>query len=252
MNQVVSEIMARLDKPIEDGERIERDAQFEKGGMRRNGSISRNYFGPSEVKEPDKWHFDKRAARQFLTSAMIFCRQVLPAGSPAGTFFDENFSPHLAYSFERLQHSVDHLKGLREEVRAGTLRSLVGRVEDDLSGEFVSIGDRLSDEAGGALTNSVIRVIVAGIVTERRLRALCDRASPPIDLNKSDGSPIPLNAVIAAVRKANLVSEPEQKQLLAWADLRNKAAHGQFEQVSADQGKLMVQGVLGFLSRHPA
>jgi len=44
----------------------------------------------------------------------------------------------------------------------------------------------------------------------------------------------------------------DQKNVTAWLDLRNKAAHGHFSEYGLDQVELVLQGVRQFVSRLPA
>jgi hypothetical protein len=43
----------------------------------------------------------------------------------------------------------------------------------------------------------------------------------------------------------------DQKQVTAWLDFRNKAAHGEYKAYTAEQVKLMNQGVVNFITRVP-
>ncbi len=45
---------------------------------------------------------------------------------------------------------------------------------------------------------------------------------------------------------------PHQKNVTAWLDLRNKAAHGEYGKYEADQVGLMIDGIRDFITRHPA
>jgi len=52
--------------------------------------------------------------------------------------------------------------------------------------------------------------------------------------------------------KVGVYDKIEQKQVAAWAAIRNDAAHGDYDKYEKNQVVLMVQGLRGFLSRHPA
>ena len=43
----------------------------------------------------------------------------------------------------------------------------------------------------------------------------------------------------------------DQKSVTSWLDLRNKAAHGHYDQYSKEQVALMLQSVNEFMSRNP-
>jgi hypothetical protein len=51
---------------------------------------------------------------------------------------------------------------------------------------------------------------------------------------------------------AGRVHKNDQKQVTAWAGLRNDAAHGNYGNYTDEQVKLMVAGIRDFISRNPA
>jgi hypothetical protein len=48
------------------------------------------------------------------------------------------------------------------------------------------------------------------------------------------------------------VFKMDQKNVTAWLDLRNKAAHGHYEQYQKEQVALLISGVRDFITRNPA
>ncbi len=52
--------------------------------------------------------------------------------------------------------------------------------------------------------------------------------------------------------KATAYKKNDQKQVTAWAGLRNDAAHGEYNNYTEGEVKLMVAGIRDFLSRNPA
>ncbi len=51
---------------------------------------------------------------------------------------------------------------------------------------------------------------------------------------------------------ATVYSKLDQKNVTAWLDLRNKAAHGQYSEYSKEQVALFIQSVRDFITRIPA
>jgi flagellar biosynthesis chaperone FliJ len=49
--------------------------------------------------------------------------------------------------------------------------------------------------------------------------------------------------------KAEIYSKLDQKAVTTWLDLRNKAAHGKYDEYEARQVEIMNQGVIEFISR---
>lgn len=57
-----------------------------------------------------------------------------------------------------------------------------------------------------------------------------------------------LNAELAA---ANAYSKLDQKQITAWLDLRNNAAHGNYSAYAKEQVEQLLVGVTNFMVRVP-
>jgi glycosyltransferase involved in cell wall biosynthesis len=74
-----------------------------------------------------------------------------------------------------------------------------------------------------------------------------------VDITFTNGSgdvkPKKADTINADLVKANVYNILDQKQITAWLDLRNKAAHGQYEKYDLSQVQLMYQGVLNFIIR---
>jgi hypothetical protein len=56
----------------------------------------------------------------------------------------------------------------------------------------------------------------------------------------------------ADLAKASAYNLTVQKQVTAWAGIRNDAAHANYSNYDAQQVKLMIQGVRDFVAKYPA
>ncbi len=56
----------------------------------------------------------------------------------------------------------------------------------------------------------------------------------------------------ADLRKEGVYGTLQQKQLMAWMDLRNKAAHGDWDEYDPQQVRLLIDGVRAFMLKYPA
>ena len=52
--------------------------------------------------------------------------------------------------------------------------------------------------------------------------------------------------------KAGAYTKLDQKNVTAWLDLRNKAAHGSYDSYTKDQVVLMIAGIRDFITRNTA
>jgi hypothetical protein len=124
--------------------------------------------------------------------------------------------------------------------------------KDDFQGGFLSsvknlVQAELFDselEQATELLNSGYKgpaAVVAGVVLETTLRDLCsDNSIPHAKLDK-------MNSDLA---KAGIYNKLQQKRITALADIRNSAAHGDWDSFNDDEVKEMIRDVERFLSDH--
>ena len=135
------------------------------------------------------------------------------------------------------------LKGLRRDMQAGYLLSLEEEVHADLFADFLEMANHLLSER-----HALPAAVVAGSALEAQLRTLAERAGIS---TQARGKPKRAAKLNEDLGKKGIYRKAEQKQVLAWQDLRNSAAHGQ-DDFSIEEVRLMVQGIRDFIARHPA
>ena len=69
------------------------------------------------------------------------------------------------------------------------------------------------------------------------------------ELSKREGTPLGnINKMNSALQKADVYNMAKQKQITAWADLRNKAAHGEWSEYHKKDVEYYYQGVQAFVA----
>jgi hypothetical protein len=81
------------------------------------------------------------------------------------------------------------------------------------------------------------------------LRQLATKNQIPV--LKADGKSEKAETLNAALGK-KVYGTGEQKNVTAWFDLRNDAAHGDYDKYDHRQVALLIDSVRAFMSRHPA
>ena len=81
--------------------------------------------------------------------------------------------------------------------------------------------------------------VLAGVALETTLKELCHQNSTP--LGKMD-------KMNADLKKAGVYNLAKQKQITAWAGLRNSAAHGAWGDYNGDDVEAMISGVERFIA----
>ncbi len=141
------------------------------------------------------------------------------------------------------------VNALLDDVKAGHLQSFIELVHGEMFADFLEMAQHLLD-AGFKDAAAVI----AGSALESHLRMLCVKVGVPTELAKPDGSMMPKKAetMNSDLAGSNAYSKLDQKNVTAWLDLRNKAAHGKYGEYQKEQVSLLVAGLRDFLTRVPA
>ncbi len=122
------------------------------------------------------------------------------------------------------------------------------QVEAEIAADYMGQAEQLLAEGQSGKYDHVPAAVLSGAVLEKALRTLCGKQVPPIATVNSKGEPLTLNPLIEALKKAGVFNELKAKQLRAWADIRNKAAHGEFDQFSRHDVEAMIRGIEDFLA----
>lgn len=134
--------------------------------------------------------------------------------------------------------------GLRDDIQAGWTESVVELVHADTYGNYLEMADGL---LGQGYKDPA--AVITGTTLEVHVRALCVKHSIPTDVA---GKPKKADTMNADLKKAGVYDGLVQKQVTAWMDLRNKAAHGNYADYDEKQVRLFIDGVRDFMTRHPA
>jgi len=158
------------------------------------------------------------------------------------------------YLFDRWIPSEVHryilgiVRGLKDDYENGFLDNLEERIVADISADYMTQVEGLLDEGRSGQYDHVPGAVLCGAVLEDALRRLCDRQTPQVRTDKPNGRPKALNALIQDLQQANAFNKLKAQQLRGWAQIRNSAAHGKFDEFNRDDVELMVNGVKNFLA----
>jgi len=140
------------------------------------------------------------------------------------------------------------VKALRAGVEAGYLQGITELVHGELFADFLDMANHLLDEE-----YKDPAAVIAGAALETHLRQLCGKQEIQIEVNTTTGIRAKkANQMNADLAKASVYGKLDQKNVTAWLDLRNKAAHGKFNEYTKEQVEVMLLGIKEFIARNPA
>ncbi|MEV7165722.1 hypothetical protein AB0N60_26780 [Streptomyces microflavus] len=145
----------------------------------------------------------------------------------------------------KLAEYVGVAQALRDDLKAGWSESFVELVHADTHSDYLDMAEEL---LGKGYKDPA--AVVTGTSLEVHVRALCVKHG--VDTELSTGAPKKADTMNADLKKAGVYGTLQQKQLTAWMDLRNKAAHGDWKEYDIQQVRLLIDGVRDFMLKYPA
>jgi hypothetical protein len=138
------------------------------------------------------------------------------------------------------------LTSIKTEIEQGWLNTIRGLVTAEIFTDFIEMAEHLLNE-----NYKDASAVMIGSVLEEHLRQLCAKNGIDITSEKA-GKQIPKKADLlnAELTKATIYNKLDQKNVTAWLDLRNKAAHGKYGEYTKEQVELMLQSVIDFMTRN--
>jgi hypothetical protein len=181
---------------------------------------------------------------------MTRMRSALARLAPEGSSYHDN-SNTVEYADTSDLHCIAGvLQALLADYQGDYLQTFRELAHAELFTDFLAMAEYLISEE--SLKDPA--AVLAGGVLEEHLRQLCDKNSISATVTDSSGKirPKKLDVMNADLVKQTVYGKNEQKQITAWAGIRNDAAHAHYEKYVAEQVVLMIQGIRGFVSRYPA
>lgn len=148
------------------------------------------------------------------------------------------------YLHKHISSIIGIAKALKEDLAAGYVQNLAELVHADIFADFLEMAQHLSD-----IGYKDPSAVLAGSTLESHLKKIAIKNGIPTDVA---GKPVKADKLNADLAKANAYTVLNQKNVTAWLDLRNKAAHGNYGDYNNDQVKLLIASIRDFIARIPA
>jgi len=175
----------------------------------------------------------------FRTSALSFIRNVYgDAHSYYADFEGRVTHNHIG----AVQYGRGVISAIRNELAGGWTSTVKGLLSAEIFSNFLEMAAHLMAER-----YKDAAAVMIGSVLEQHLRQLANNAG--IAIVSPDGRSKRADSVNVELSKNGIYNMLDQKQVTAWLELRNKAAHGDYEAYTHDQVQGMLDGVTGFMSR---
>lgn len=151
-----------------------------------------------------------------------------------------NFSTMHSNYYGHLAQLRGILEATKYEIENGLLDSIQGLIQASIFVDFLEMGEYLLDEG----YKDAAAVLIGGVL-EDTLRKVAEMRTVPTVSGK--GKPLTIEPLNLALAKDGAYDQLIRKQITSWGDLRNKAAHGHYDEYDDGQVRMMLLFVQGFL-----
>lgn len=134
---------------------------------------------------------------------------------------------------------------VKHDIENDLIGSIKGLLQAEIFANFLEIGEHLLSEG-----YKDAAAVTIGAVLEDGLRELCKKNN--IATTKPNSTPLTIEPLNTELAKNEIYSKLTQKQITSWAHIRNKAAHGQYNEYDKSQVEMMLLFVQGFADQHLA
>jgi hypothetical protein len=179
----------------------------------------------------------------FEASSLSFILSTYGERHPYYTTFKESVIKTIP---DHVQAGKGILNSIKTEIERGWLTTIKGLISAEIFSDFLEMAEHLLSEQYYQPA-----AVMIGSVLEEHLRQLSDKNGIAV-VEIKGGKPIPKKADLlnAELTSGAIYNKLDQKNVTAWLDLRNKAAHGKYAEFSQQQVEIMLAGVTEFLTRN--
>lgn len=149
----------------------------------------------------------------------------------------------------RLRQIIGIIIALKDDLENDYLKSVAELIHSEVFADYLEMSSYLLSEGYKDAS-----AVIVGSTLEAHLKKLCDKASIGTTFKNAKGKEVSKKAdtINAELTKAEVYNKMYQKQITAWLDLRNNAAHGNYEEYEVAEVKLMISGINNFIIQYPA
>lgn len=177
------------------------------------------------------------------------CRAVVHRIAPDSPYTTELSKLQGASNMYFIPRIVGVVEALQADLKAGYLKTASELIHGEIFGDYLAMADHLLESE-----YKDAAAVMVGSTLEAHLRQLCQKFGVETEVTDREGNLRPKKAdrMNSELIKAEAYSKLDQKNVIAWLGLRNKAAHGKYDEYDLKQVALLTQSVRDFILRNPA
>ncbi len=193
------------------------------------------------------WVWSLVDSNRIITRGLALIDRITGKSSQYFLILNEEFERNIK-PMDRLKFVIGTLDGLKQDLEGNYLKNLSELIHGDIFSDYLEMAEYLLEES-----YKVAAAVIAGSTLEEHLRKLCDKNGIETKLKSTKGiRHKKADAMNSDLARDKVYSKLEQKNIIAWLDLRNKAAHGRNNEYDETQVDLFIKSIREFIIRNPA
>ncbi|HEX8372180.1 MAG TPA: hypothetical protein VF585_05345 [Chthoniobacterales bacterium] len=236
--QIEQKYHARFEELIREGQSIRESVKT------IPGEYYEDFVGRMQQHAPT-FEMDWPRVVKWRTHCASLLDQVIPENSVHSSVAKDLL---LITKTNQLDWAVNVMCAIAEDIKHGFIGDLSAAIEAAVASDYLGQAESLLRDGQKGKYEHVPAAVLAGAVLEKALRTLCTQQAPPVSITTPKGEPKTMNPLIDDLKRAGLFNELKAKQLRSWADIRNKAAHGEFDEFTPLDVDQMIKGITNFLA----
>ena len=144
----------------------------------------------------------------------------------------------------QVQRQIGVAKALLSDIQNDYLKSYEELIHSDVFSDLLEMADHLLEKG-----YKDAAAVLAGSTLEVHIKKLCKKFGVE---TLSNGRTKKTESLNTELRKQEVYTELDRKNVSAWLGLRNHAAHGNYSEYQKEQVQLLVNSVRDFITRNPA
>jgi hypothetical protein len=179
-----------------------------------------------------------------LTKAKAAIERITGTQSEYFKDIEATFKRTNIFEGNKLRIIIGTVIALKSDLENDYLKRFHDIVQSEIFSDYLEMADYLENEG-----YKDPAAVIIGSTLESHLRELCKSNSIDYVVLNNKGRLMPKKADLmnADLAKKGIYTSAYQKQITAWLDIRNSAAHGHYTDYSKEEVKLMLQGVRQFI-----
>lgn len=146
--------------------------------------------------------------------------------------------------YDKLAGVIGVVEALYSDIKSDYLKDLVEIIHGEIFSDYLEMAEFLLEEGFKDAS-----AVISGSTLEEHMRKLAIKNGIAVKiLSSGKEKPKPASQVNQDLYKGKIIKKGDMMQIIAWLDIRNNSAHGNYNEYNTAQIDLMIKGIRNFIA----